>query len=386
MIHTIGILGGGQLGRMLTLEAKRMGYRVVTLEPLPNSPTGQVADEQIVAAYDDLRAIGELGARSDVVTYEFENIPLESVLALEADRRIVHPGSTALRITQERILEKTFVRECGIPTAEFAPVRSREELDAAESAIGYPGVLKTTLGGYDGKGQWVVRSRADVELGWREAKGRPLIWERLIPFDRELSIIAARNVHGDVVAFPTSENEHDHGVLATTIVPGRIDPAIAERARRYATSIAERLAIVGTFCVEFFQAGSELLVNEIAPRVHNSGHYSLDATQISQYEAHVRAICGLPLVEPLQFMPAVMVNILGDGTGDTLGGIEDLLRERDLKLHIYGKAHAALRRKMGHFTVLGDTVDEALAKAERGRRLLHWVDTRAAVITRASLR
>jgi len=380
VIRTIGILGGGQLGRMLTLEAKRMGLRVVTLEPFPNSPTGQVADEEIVAAYDDLRAIGELGARSDVVTYEFENIPLESVLALEADRRIVHPGSRALRITQERILEKTFVRECGLATAEFVPVRSREELDLAASEIGFPGVLKTTLGGYDGKGQWVVHGPADVARAWSEAKGRALIWERLIAFERELSIIAARNEHGEIVAFPTSENQHDHGVLATTIVPARIDPAIAERARRAAVTIAERLAIVGTFCVEFFQRGDELLVNEIAPRVHNSGHYSLDATQISQYELHVRAICGLPLVEPRLFRPAVMVNILGAGAGDTLGGLDVLLRERDLKLHLYGKAHAALRRKMGHFTVLGETVDDALAKAERGRRTLRWIDDRAAAL------
>ena len=380
MTRTIGILGGGQLGRMLTLEAKRMGFRVVTLEPLPDSPTGQIADEQIVAAYDDLRAIGELGARTDVVTYEFENIPLESVLALEDDRRIVHPGSTALRITQERILEKTFVRECGIPTADFAPVRTHDELAAAERAIGFPGVLKTTTGGYDGKGQWVVRAREDAERAWSEAKGRALIWERLIAFDRELSIIAARNEHGEIVAFPVSENQHDHGVLATTIVPGRVPEEIATRARRYATTIAERLRIVGTFCVEFFQAGDTLLVNEIAPRVHNSGHYSLDATQVSQYELHVRAICGLPLVEPRQFMPAVMVNILGEGAGDTLGGVEELLRERDLKLHLYGKAHASLRRKMGHFTVLGTSVDDALAKAERGRRALRWIDDRAAAL------
>ncbi|HZO95507.1 MAG TPA: 5-(carboxyamino)imidazole ribonucleotide synthase [Candidatus Baltobacteraceae bacterium] len=378
--RTIGILGGGQLGRMLTLEAKRMGFRVVTLEPLPDSPCGQVADEQIVAAYDDLRAIGELGARTDVVTYEFENIPLDSVLALEADRRVVLPGSEALRITQERILEKTFVRSCGIPTADFAAVRMREELDAAERAIGYPGVLKTTLGGYDGKGQWVVRGRADAERAWEEAKGRALIWERLIAFDRELSIIAARNAHGEIVAFPTSENQHDHGVLATTIVPGRVRPEIASLARRYAVTIAERLRIVGTFCVEFFQAGDELLVNEIAPRVHNSGHYSLDATQISQYEMHVRAICGLPLVEPRLFMPAVMVNILGAGAGDTLGGVDQLLRERDLKLHVYGKVHAALRRKMGHFTVLGANVEDALAKAERGRAQLRWIEDRAAAM------
>ena len=202
MSATIGILGGGQLGRMLTLEAKRMGYRIVTLEPFPDSPTGQIADEQIVAAYDDLRAIGELGARSDVVTYEFENIPLASVLALER--------------------EKTFLRECGIPVAAFASVRSRDDLHAAAKQIGFPGVLKTTMGGYDGKGQWVVRSVADAEQAWLEADGRALIWEELVAFDRELSIIATRDEGGDVVSFPVSENVHDHGVLAMTIVPGRV--------------------------------------------------------------------------------------------------------------------------------------------------------------------
>jgi 5-(carboxyamino)imidazole ribonucleotide synthase len=376
MISTIGILGGGQLGRMLTLEAKRMGYRVVVLEPFPNSPTGQIADEQLVAAYDDLRAIGELGARSDVVTYEFENIPLESVLALEAERRMVDPNAAVLRIAQERLLEKTFVRECGIPTADFAPVRDRAELDAAIDAIGFPAVLKTTMGGYDGKGQWVVRDRAAAEAAYADARGHALIWEQMIAFDRELSIIATRDETGDVVAFPVSENVHDHGVLAMTIVPGRVAPAIAQLARAYAETIATKLGIVGTFCVEFFQAGDRLLVNEIAPRVHNSGHYSLDATQVSQYELHVRAICGLPLVKPELFAPAVMVNILGTGEGDRLDGVREILRDPMLKLHIYGKANAALRRKMAHFTVLGTSIDDAIARAERARATLHWADDR----------
>jgi 5-(carboxyamino)imidazole ribonucleotide synthase len=376
MIRSIGILGGGQLGRMLTLEAKRMGYRVVVLEPLPDSPTGQIADEQIVAAYDDLRAIGELGARSDVITYEFENIPLISVESLEADRRMVDPNAHVLRITQERILEKTFVRECGIPTADFAPVRSLEELDVAAREIGFPAVLKTVMGGYDGKGQWVVRSLEEARAALEAAGGRALIFEQLIPFDRELSIIATRDEHGDVVTFPVSENIHDHGVLAMTIVPGRIAVPIAERAHGYAQRIATQLGIVGTFCVEFFQAGDDLLVNEIAPRVHNSGHYSLDATQVSQYELHVRAICGLPLVTPELFAPAVMVNILGTGEGDRLDGIADVLRDPNLKLHMYGKAHAALRRKMAHFTVLGTSIDDAIARAERARAALHWADDR----------
>jgi 5-(carboxyamino)imidazole ribonucleotide synthase len=380
VIRTIGILGGGQLGRMLTLEAKRMGYRVVALEPLPNSPTGQVADEQIVAAYDDLRAIGELGARSDVVTYEFENIPLISVEALEADRRLVRPSAAVLRITQERLLEKQFVRDCGVATADFAPVRSLDELRAAIEKIGFPAVFKTTMGGYDGKGQWVVRDEHEAAQAFAEARGRELICEQFVRFDRELSIIAARNAQGEVVTFPVAENVHDRGVLATSIVPARIGSDVAERVRLAAETIARALDIVGAFAIEFFLAGDRLVVNEIAPRVHNTGHYSIDAVTMSQYEAHVRAICDLPLVQPRMLVPAVaMVNILGEGTGDQLAGTEDLLRDPDVALHMYGKAHAASRRKMGHFTVLGESADDALEKAERGAARLHWVDNRPAV-------
>ena len=380
MIRTIGILGGGQLGRMLTLEAKRMGYRVVTLEPLPNSPTGQIADEQIVAAYDDLRSIGELGARCDVVTYEFENIPLGSVEALEADRRLVRPSGAVLRVTQERLLEKQFVRDSGVDTANFEPVRSLAELRAAIETIGFPAVFKTTLGGYDGKGQWVARDEREAADAFAEANGRALICEQFIPFDKELSIIAARNAQGEIVTFPVAENVHDRGVLASTIVPARIASDVAERVRLAAHTIARALDIVGAFAIEFFLTGDQLLVNEIAPRVHNTGHYSLEATTISQYEAHVRAICDLPLVQPRMLVPAVaMINILGGGSGDELAGTQELLRDPDVSLHIYGKAHAALRRKMGHFTVLGQNADAALARAQRGAALLHWIDNRSAV-------
>jgi 5-(carboxyamino)imidazole ribonucleotide synthase len=370
--ETIGILGGGQLGRMLTLEAKRMGYRVVTLEPLPNSPCGQVADEQIVAAYDDLRAIGELGARSDVVTYEFENIPLDSVRALEADGRLVRPGGDVLRITQDRLLEKAFLVEAACAVAPFAAVSSEAELAAALAKVGLPAVLKTARGGYDGKGQWVVRSAEEAREAFAAARDAALIFERFIPFDLEVSVIAARGAGGALVSFPVTENQHDHGVLATTIVPARIPPEVAGRVRATAERIGERLGIVGAFCVEFFVRGSEIFVNEIAPRVHNSGHYSLDAMTLSQYEAHVRAICDLPLVEPRLFEPAVMVNILGTGSGDYLSGVPELLRDPAVKLHLYGKRHAALRRKMGHFTVLAPTVDQALAEAVAGRMHLAW--------------
>lgn len=373
MIETIGILGGGQLGRMLTLEAKRMGYRVVTLEPLPNSPCGQVADEQIVAAYDDLRAIGELGARGDVVTYEFENIPLESVLALESSGRLVRPSAEVLRLTQDRIFEKNFIRDAGGTVAPFASVTSERELELAQQIVGFPAVIKTSRGGYDGKGQWIVRDANDARSAFAAARGAALIYESFVPFDLEISIICARGADGTIVTFPVTENIHDHGVLAMTIVPARVEPALAERSRATAITIGEKLGIVGTYCVEFFVFDGDVYVNEVAPRVHNSGHYSLDAMQISQYEAHVRAICDLPLVAPTMLAPAaVMVNILGAGNGDRLAGVTDLLSEPDLKLHIYGKRHAALRRKMGHFTILAPSVEVALEKADAAGRLLRW--------------
>jgi 5-(carboxyamino)imidazole ribonucleotide synthase len=373
VIETIGILGGGQLGRMLTLEAKRMGYRVVTLEPLPNSPCGQVADEQIVAAYDDLRAIGELGARGDVVTYEFENIPLESVLALESSGRLVRPSAEVLRLTQDRIFEKNFIRDAGGTVAPFASVTSERELELAQQIVGFPAVIKTSRGGYDGKGQWIVRDANDARSAFAAARGAALIYESFVPFDLEISIICARGADGTIVTFPVTENIHDHGVLAMTIVPARVEPALAERSRAMAITIGEKLGIVGTYCVEFFVFDGDVYVNEVAPRVHNSGHYSLDALQISQYEAHVRAICDLPLVAPTMLAPAaVMVNILGAGNGDRLGGVTDLLSDPDLKLHIYGKRHAALRRKMGHFTILAPSVEVALEKADAAGRLLRW--------------
>jgi len=218
----------------------------------------------------------------------------------------------------------------------------------------------------------VVRSNMDAQEGFMAASGRRLIYERFIAFDREISVVCARNAQGEAIAFPLSENVHDRGVLAMSIVPARITSEVERQARTMALGIGERLDIVGAYCVEFFVAGENVYVNEIAPRVHNSGHYSLDAVQISQYEAHVRAICDLPLVHPMLFAPSVMVNILGDGNGDILAGVPELLREPAVKLHLYGKDHAGLRRKMGHFTVLAPTVEEALEKANAGRGMLSW--------------
>jgi 5-(carboxyamino)imidazole ribonucleotide synthase len=377
VIRTIGVIGGGQLGRMFALDAKRMGYDVITLDPQPRSPCGQIADEQIVAPYDDFDAIERLGARTDVVTYEFENIAIESVRRLETRGYAVAPSSRVLQITQDRIAEKTFARDCGAPVAEFAEVSSPGDIRSAGERIGYPAVLKTVSGGYDGKGQWRVTGESEALAALAAAGGSRLIFERLIPFEREISVICTRSARGEIVSYPPAENEHDAGILSLSLVPARVSPALAHKAREVTERIAGALEIVGTFCVEFFVAEGDLLVNEIAPRPHNSGHYTIDATRCSQYEQHVRAICGLPLSPPELIRNAIMVNILGAGTGNQLQGVEQLLKDPSIVLHVYGKRHAPNRRKMGHFTMLidGPVTDRDIARARAARALLHWEET-----------
>ncbi|HET7813680.1 MAG TPA: 5-(carboxyamino)imidazole ribonucleotide synthase [Candidatus Baltobacteraceae bacterium] len=375
MIQTIGVIGGGQLGRMFTLDAKRMGYYVVALDPQPHSPCGQVADEQIIAQYHDLEAIERLGKQTDIVTYEFENIAIESVQYLERNGFRVTPSSSVLSVTQDRLREKTFVRECGIPVANFARVTNEADAALAAAEVGFPAVLKTVRGGYDGKGQWRLGSQADVAPALAQANGAELIWEQFIPFEREVSVVCTRSASGECVTYPVAENEHDAGILFMSIVPARVDAAVAAQAQAHATAIANAFEIVGTFCVEFFvTSGGTVLVNEIAPRPHNSGHYSMDATQCSQYEQHVRAICGLPLAQPELLRNAVMVNILGAGTGDHLLGTESLLSDPSIVLHMYGKRHAVARRKMGHFTMLvdGEAGEKAIERARNAHALLHW--------------
>jgi 5-(carboxyamino)imidazole ribonucleotide synthase len=374
-IHTIGILGGGQLGRMFALEAKRMGYHVIALDPQEHSPAGQVADEQIVAAFDDIAAVEELGRRSDVVTYEFENVAIASVEHLEKLEFRVTPSSDVLRVTQNRILEKRFVRECGIPTADFAAVERIEDLSEAAMTVGFPAVLKTIRGGYDGKGQWRANSLNEAKGAFAAAKGAALIFERLVFFSRELSVVATRNAKDEVVTYPIAENTHDGGILMMSVAPARVDKSVAARAQQMAATIGRRLGIVGTYCVEFFlTTEEELLVNEIAPRVHNSGHYTMDVTPCSQFEQHVRAICELPLSPPRMLTNAIMINILGDGKGDNLGGIPALLADPSIVLHLYGKKHAVARRKMGHFTMLvdGPISEYAIAEAKAARKKLGW--------------
>jgi 5-(carboxyamino)imidazole ribonucleotide synthase len=374
-IETIGVIGGGQLGRMFALDAKRMGYHVVTLDPQEHSPAGQVADEQLVAAYSDLPAIEELGRRSDVITYEFENIDINSVRHLEALSYRVTPSSDVLRVTQDRLLEKEFARKAGLATTDFARVRNGAELVQAAQRIGFPAIVKTARGGYDGKGQWRVDSLEGAQTALAAAGGAELIFERAVTLAHELSVIATRNARGTIVVYPVAENTHDRGILAMTVAPARVDERIAEEARAAAATIGRELGIVGTFCVEFFlSARGELLVNEIAPRPHNSGHYTIDVAPCSQYEQHVRAICDLPLSPPRLLSNAIMMNVLGDGGGDHLAGIADLLSDPAIVLHVYGKRHAVARRKMGHFTMLveGPVDEAAIARAQAAHSKLRW--------------
>ncbi len=373
MIETIGVIGGGQLGRMMALDAKRMGYYVVTLDPNPHSPCGQVSDEQIVAQYDDAGAVRQLGERTDVVTYEFENVSMDAVRGLERAGYAVSPSSDVLRITQNRILEKEFVRSCGIAVTSFAEVRNAADLRRAVQDVGFPAVLKTVVGGYDGKGQWIADDVDGADRAFAAGSMQPLIFERRVAFSKELGIICTRNARDHVVTYPVTENFHDRGILVRAVAPARIKPHIAAAAADIAKRIAANLRIVGTFCVEFFLTDSgDLLVNEIAPRPHNSGHYTIDATPCSQYEQHIRAICGLPLAAPRLLSEAIMMNILGQGTGDHLRGIAALLEDPAIVLHMYGKKHAVARRKMGHFTMLTDDLETSVARANDALALLSW--------------
>ncbi len=347
---TIGIIGGGQLGRMLAMAAARLSYRTVILEPQPDCPAAQVANRQILAAYDDPAALEDLAAACDVVTYEFENVPVAAATSL-AGRVGVHPPPLALEVAQDRIAEKQFVNAAGIPTAAFRAVGDDNDLAAGLAAFGGSGVLKTTRLGYDGKGQRVFRgaSGADAKGACAALGNVPLILESLVPFEREISIIAARGRDGSVRCYDPAENVHRDSILHTSTVPARISARTADAARKAATAILESLAYVGVLGVEFFVLpDGNLLVNEIAPRVHNSGHWTEAACAVSQFEQHVRAVAGLPLGDGARHCDCLMENLIGDD----VNRLADLAAEPNVVVHFYGKTEARPGRKMGHFTRL----------------------------------
>ena len=366
----IGVLGSGQLGRMFTIAARRMGYRVHTLSPDQDTPTGQIADLEVTAAYDDLEAIRAFARGVDVVTFEFENVRVEAADAA-AELVPVRPSGRVLHVAQQRMREKTFLSNRGFPVVPFATVRTREELAAALASVGAPAILKTAAFGYDGKGQQPVSSLQEAAHAWDRLGGHEAVIERRVDLRLELSVVAARGLDGQIAHFGAVENAHDKHILDLTVSPARVDPQIGDDAVSLTRAILRELDYVGVLCVEFFLTTSgQLLVNELAPRPHNSGHYSFDACITSQFEQQVRAVCGLPLGSTDQLRPAAMANLLGDLWADGEPNWIAALASGDVKLHLYGKTEARPGRKMGHLTVLADTADLAQSKVLAARAAL----------------
>ena len=359
---TIGLLGGGQLGRMFGIAARRMGYRVHTFEPSPDSPAGQISDREFCGSYTDWDLLETFVRSVDVVTFEFENIPAEVVDRISQSKP-VHPRSHVLHICQNREREKNFLFKHGYPHAPFAVVSDQAGLDAALSSIGAPAVLKSAEFGYDGKGQQKINPGDHPNYPSFE-DGRAVL-EKWIAFERELSVICARSANGSTCVFPASENVHTHQILDYSIVPARIEPEVRRRAESIATNVAHDLDVVGLIAVELFLThDNQLIVNELAPRPHNSGHYTFDACVTSQFEQQLRAVCGLPFGSPALLSPVVMVNLLGDlWAGGTQPDWLPVLSDPYAKLHLYGKSESRRGRKMGHFCVLRETLDEALSGA-----------------------
>ena len=365
----LGLLGGGQLGRMFCMAAQSLGYRVVVLDPGSDSPAGSVADRHVAADYLDPRGLAEVAAVAAAATTEFENVPATALDYLARTAR-VSPAASSVAIAQDRISEKTFLAGHGFAVAPFAVLRS--DADAQEAAAGLlPGIVKSARLGYDGKGQVRVRTRDDVRAAWRGMGGQPCVLERMIDLACEVSVIVARDGHGASATWPVAENRHRDGILDVSIAPARVAPGLAARARAVATGVADALDYRGVLCVEMFVArDGALLVNEIAPRPHNSGHYTIDACVTSQFEQQARVLAALPLGETRQHTPAVMVNLLGDlwfadaaATAPREPAWPDVLRHPEAKLHLYGKTQPKRGRKMGHVTCLGPTLGDALATA-----------------------
>ena len=375
----IGILGGGQLGRMLGSAARAMGYRLAILDPDPACPAAAIADHVIVASYDDVEAAMRLADVSAVVTYELEHVAAEVVEALEA-RVPVRPGRKPLLVTQDRLTERRFVEREGVAVAPWREVHTVAEARSAAAELGLPLRLKVPIGGYDGRGQLRILDAADLDDAWGrlgQAPDGPLLAEREIEFAAELSVIVARAADGSIATLPIGWNVHDAGILVETVVPAPVGLDVAALAFATGGALAAAMDLCGTLTVELFLLGdASLVVNELAPRVHNSGHWTIEGATTSQFEQHIRAICGLGLGSPAGHGPAAMVNILGAGPrrDARLLGVAAALADPDVHLHLYDKRQVFERRKMGHLTALGDDVDEALRTARGALAALRWDD------------
>jgi 5-(carboxyamino)imidazole ribonucleotide synthase len=368
---TIGVLGGGQLGRMFAMAARRLGYRVHTLAPDHDTPTGQIADVEINAQYDDMAAVRAFAQAVDVVTFEFENVSTEAVA--EAEKHcVVRPNGRSLAIAQHRLKEKTFLAEHGLPVTPFAPVRSESDLAAAIRIAGSPSVLKTATAGYDGKGQALIANADELAAAWTTLGRREAVLEAFVDLDREISVIGARGVSGEWSHFGPIENVHAHHILDVSVSPASVADGIEAQAIDTTRRVMDALDFVGILCIEFFiTRDGRLLVNELAPRPHNSGHLTFDACRTSQFEQQLRAVCGLPLGSPEMLQPAAaMANVLGDIWQDGEPNWAAALAMADVKLHLYGKSSPRPGRKMGHLTVLASTPGEARERVIAARRAL----------------
>jgi 5-(carboxyamino)imidazole ribonucleotide synthase len=367
---TVGVLGSGQLGRMFAIAARRMGYRVHVLSPEYDTPTGQVADEEITAPYDDLDAVRAFARRAAVVTFEFENVPAATAAAA-AECTLVRPAGEVLHTTQNRVREKRFLVQHGLPRTPFEVVEDARDLERAVRSLGCPAVVKTASFGYDGKGQILVRAPAEAAGAWTALGGQTCVVERFIDFERELSVVAARGADGGFAHFGVVDNRHVRHILDTTIAPATVPQRVEVEAVEIARAVLRALDLVGVLCVEFFlTVDGELLINELAPRPHNSGHFTVDACVTSQFEQQLRAVCGLSLGSPRQLAPAAMVNLLGDLWAAGEPDWAAVTRFAEVKLHLYGKAAARAGRKMGHLTALAATAAEAAGMAASARAAL----------------
>ncbi len=358
---TIGIIGGGQLGQMMALDAKQTGMKVIILDPTPNCPAGQVADEQIVAPYADTKAIEKLADKADVLTYEFENVDLNALEDVQ-DRVYLPQGTNLLYTTKNRLREKNFLRQAGVKTAPFMAVHTSAELKDAVKKIGYPAVLKTSEGGYDGHGQEVLRNKDDLDKCAPILATGDCILEGWVPFNRECSVMVGRNEDGEITAFPVSENIHHDEILHLSIVPARISSELQQKAQKIAVQIAQAINLRGILGVEMFVTDDgEIYINELAPRPHNSGHYSIEACNFSQFAIHNRAICNWPLPQVELLKPVVMVNVLGQHVN---GVRQKKQKKANWHFHDYGKAEVRHNRKMGHVTILTDDIEATLAEID----------------------
>jgi 5-(carboxyamino)imidazole ribonucleotide synthase len=366
----IGVLGSGQLGRMFAIAARQMGYRVHTYSPETDTPTGQVADVEIAASYQDLDAVQQFAQKVAAVTFEFENVPAACVEAA-AEFAPVRPSGAVLHITQHRLREKTFLSENGFPTTKFLPARSLDELRVGAASIGYPMILKTAGSGYDGKGQAKVHDATEAEAAFRAAGEQEMIVEAVVDFELEFSVVVARGVDGTFAHWGTIENQHRHHILDLSLAPARMPRKIAARAVEIARALVEKLGLVGVLCIEFFLTRQhEILVNELAPRPHNSGHLTINASRTSQFEQQLRAVCALPLGATECFSAAAMANLLGDLWQKGEPNWVAAVASPEVKLHLYGKIEPRPGRKMGHLTALADNAEEAVRRVIAARQRL----------------